>query len=208
MTFLFEHIDPLKISVPTKLESERLLVRCYTLTDAAMLVDVAASNRERLREEFPLRLQSLAGRQEAEMFVWQLIQQWELREEFHFGVWEKSSGLFTGEISLTEIDWKIPKGNFSYFAVEGFAGKGIMSEAAIMMTALAFETLQMRKLQIRCVVDNLQSQRVAERCGFRIEGVMRNDFLKADGQTLVDVVYYGMTPSDYRAINPPTVSVK
>jgi [ribosomal protein S5]-alanine N-acetyltransferase len=208
VTSLFEHTDPLKVAIPTTLESERIVLRRYTLEDASALADAFNTNRARLQEEFPSRLRATSAIQDAEMFVWQLIQQWDVRIAFHFGVWEKSSKLYAGEISLTEIDWKIPKGNFSYFAVERFEGKGIISEAMMRMTALAFETLHMRKLQIRCSVDNLRSQRVAERCGFKIEGVLRNDFLKVDGHSLASLVYYGMTPSDYRAMKPPTVGTK
>ena len=118
---------------------------------------------------------------------------------------EKQNRAYAGEVCFTEIVWKVPKADVGYYLAGGYEGKGIATEALRMTLPLAFETLHMRKLQVRCSVENLASQQVAERCGFKIEGVLRNDLVKADGHTLVSLVYYGMTPNDYRALRlkPP-----
>ena len=76
-----------------------------------------------------------------------------------------------------------------------------------MVLPFAFEMLALRKLQVRCAAENVRSQRVGESCGFKVEGVLRNDFVIADGRTLIDIVYSGMTDSDYRTlrVKPPVV---
>ncbi len=201
----FEELDPLKIVLPAKLESERLLLRCYELSDAAMYAGMVDQNRERLQDDFPNRRDVIRNEQDAESFIWQMIQMWEMRRAFHFCVLEKQSHSYVGEVFFTDIVWRVPKADIGYYVVREWEGKGMATEALKTLLPFAFETLEMRKLQVRCVVDNLRSQQVAERCGFKIEGVLRNDFVKADGQTLVNLVYYGMTPTDYRAISmkPP-----
>lgn len=206
MKSAFEEFDPLKIKLPATLESERLLLRPYRLSDAPALVKVFDDNRERLQEDFPSRANTIHIEPEAESFIWHVMQLWDMRESFYFCIWEKQSRLYVGEIFFTEIVWKIPKAHIGYYVVKEWEGKGLMTEAMKLVLPFAFETLKMRKLQIRCAVDNLRSQRVAERCGFKIEGVLRNDALKADGQTLANLVYYGMTPNDFRGkrLKPPT----
>ena len=50
-------------------------------------------------------------------------------------------------------------------------------------------------LQVRA--DNAASQRVAERCGFRLEGRQRLRHRKKDG-TLVDRLWYGLLCSEWQ----------
>jgi [ribosomal protein S5]-alanine N-acetyltransferase len=200
-----DEVHHLRISLPAKLESERLVLRCYAIADAPVLAEMYRKNRERLKDDFAPRVARITDIAGAEAFILEKIRMWEKREAIHLGIWDKRSRMYAGEVCFKEIAWKIPKAEVGYYLAREFEGKGMATEALRMGLSLAFETLQMRKLQVRCSVDNLASQHVAERCGFKIEGILRNDFVKGDGRTLVSLVYYGMTPEDYRSLQlkPP-----
>ncbi|MEO8168360.1 MAG: GNAT family protein, partial [bacterium] len=182
----------------------RLLLRAYILSDAPTLSTSFNNNRQRLKQDFPGRSDKIWTKEEAESFIWQKNQEWERRESFHIGIWDKTNRMYAGEISYKDIAWKIPKADVGYYVLNNFEGKGIITEALTMTLPFAFEILEMQKLQIRCSSEHIASQRVAEKCGFKPEGVLRNDFV-SEGRTLVTLVYYGMTPADYRALNlkPP-----
>ena len=55
-------------------------------------------------------------------------------------------------------------------------GRGIMSEALPIFSAYLFEAKPIRRLCLITDRDNVASQRVAEKCGYRHEGTLRQSF--------------------------------
>lgn len=70
-----------------------------------------------------------------------------------------------------------------------FEGQGYVSEAVEGMTRFAFECLGARRLEIRTDARNERSWRVAERTGYKLAGILRNNSLDVDGK-LVDTRVY------------------
>jgi len=200
MTMSANAFAPLRVPLTTKLESKQILLRCYTLADSSVLARVLVDNADRLDDDFVARLQEAKSLAHVEDFIRRKVQQWEVGQEYRFAIWDKSTLQFAGEVVLKDILWTIPKADIGYFSVREFEGKGRVTEALQFITSFAFETLQMRKLQIRAPSNNIRSQRVAERCLFKREGLLRNDDVQSDGATLVDLVYYGMTSDDYEEV--------
>ena len=60
-----------------------------------------------------------------------------------------------------------------YWLAKDFEGKGIMSQSVSYLTAFAFETWNLNRLEIRCATDNIKSQAIPERLGFECEGISR-----------------------------------
>ncbi|WP_207911223.1 GNAT family N-acetyltransferase [Roseateles saccharophilus] len=58
-----------------------------------------------------------------------------------------------------------------------------------LLTDLAFGGLAARRVEIRCDSRNAKSRAVAKRCGFELEGVLRNDYLGVDGHPRDSCVY-------------------
>ncbi len=74
-------------------------------------------------------------------------------------------------------------------------GKGYTSEAIKLFTPYMFELKPINRLQICCVPGNVGSKRVAEKCGYKYEGTMREaTFIKGK---LYDVEMYSMLRSEY-----------
>jgi len=188
--------DILSIAIPHQIETPRLLMRTYQLPDASVLTEIFRKERDRLRDDFPSRA-SLVTEAEVETFFFYTMRQWRARTAVYFSLWTKVSPTYVGEVGIKEIVWTIPKADLSYFLTKEAEGKGLATEAVRALVHLAFDALHIHKLQIRCAVENVRSQRVAERCGFLREGVLRSDAVRADGKTLVDLVYYGMTHQDF-----------
>ncbi|MCL5028997.1 MAG: GNAT family N-acetyltransferase [Bacteroidetes bacterium] len=49
----------------------------------------------------------------------------------------------------------------------------------------------MNKVFLRIAEDNISSRRVAEKNGFIVEGILRQDFNISEGER-IDVIYYGL----------------
>jgi RimJ/RimL family protein N-acetyltransferase len=57
-------------------------------------------------------------------------------------------------------------------------GRGVATEALRQLTAWAFDEQDMIRLQLLISVSNDASKRVAQRCGYRFEGVLRGLYVK------------------------------
>ncbi|MNO02948.1 hypothetical protein D3C81_2235160 [compost metagenome] len=56
-----------------------------------------------------------------------------------------------------------------------------MTEAVAAITKYAIVDLGANRIEIRCDSRNLRSAQVAERSGFTLEGILRNDVCDVDG---------------------------
>ncbi len=63
--------------------------------------------------------------------------------------------------------------NYQVFG-EQYSGRGYATEALGLLTGYLFSTKLMDRLQLSIHPDNLASRRVAEKCGYTQEGVMRS----------------------------------
>jgi RimJ/RimL family protein N-acetyltransferase len=71
-------------------------------------------------------------------------------------------------------------GAFLGLALAPSRGRGVASEALRRLTAWAFAELGMLRLELLISAENTASKRVAERCGYVREGVLRSRHVKQD----------------------------
>ncbi|MDD3887586.1 MAG: GNAT family N-acetyltransferase [Patescibacteria group bacterium] len=64
-------------------------------------------------------------------------------------------------------------GEIGYFLDEKYWGKGITCEAVRLVEEIAFKELDLKRIEILTDVKNEQSQRVAKKCGYEKEGVLK-----------------------------------
>ena len=74
--------------------------------------------------------------------------------------------------------------------------QGFTAEALRVLTAWAFDDLGLRRVELHVDPENAGSRGVAERAGFRAEGVVRQRFLHRGRPS--DVVLYARLPTDPR----------
>jgi ribosomal-protein-serine acetyltransferase len=91
---------------------------------------------------------------------------------YHF--FDKVSGQFVGNASFHHIDPLVPKLELGYWLRTSRSGGGLMREAVAALCEMAEQELGAARLEIRCDTRNLRSARVAEACGFGLEGILRN----------------------------------
>jgi RimJ/RimL family protein N-acetyltransferase len=104
----------------------------------------------------------------------------ENRSEFRFSIFEKRAGTFIGNCSLCRFDWTVPRGEIGYWCATNRVGHGYITEAVLALTKFAW-SLGLVRVEIRCDAKNLRSRAVAERAGFDLEGVLRNECRNPQG---------------------------
>lgn len=102
---------------------------------------------------------------------------------------DRASGLYAGGSGLHRIDWSVPRFEVGYWVRTRFLGRGYATEAARAVSEAAFEQLGARRVEIRCDDRNRRSAQVAERAGFALEGILRQDTRHFDGSLRDTRVY-------------------
>ena len=101
-----------------------------------------------------------------------------------------------GSVSLYEVDLARGRAMLGYWLTSAARGRGRASEATRLLAGWGFERLGLSRVALTCGPDNRDSQRVAERCGFTREGVLRSHMPFKGGRR--DSVVYGLLPGELR----------
>lgn len=183
-------------NIETALVSPRTVVRRFREGDGEVLYELVQDNTSRLQDHFPKTVEALRDKDSTEWFVRERLADWLLQRDYSFGLWDNQSAKMIGMIRIFQIDWRVPKAELGYFIDKDFSGKGLMTESLRVVLRFAFHQLQLAKLIIRTATDNIASQRVARKCGFRREGDLRDDFCLPGGE-LADTVLLGLTRAEF-----------
>jgi RimJ/RimL family protein N-acetyltransferase len=99
-----------------------------------------------------------------------------------------------GSISIMRLAWEHARGEVGYWLAEEARGQGHATRATRAICRWAFEALKLERIDLLAATGNPASQRVAERCGFTREAVLRSYMRGRDGPQ--DMVAYGLLLTD------------
>ena len=187
-----------EISAETELLTDRLRLRTYQESDTNAFYNLVQENKTRLAPAFPSRVQVTNRYEEALRLIKRFRVDWQLGQVYAFGIWRQDPDKYIGDMSLKNFDHSVPKAEIGYYLDDSSEGKGYGTEALRAVINFAFTRVGVNKLYIRCALHNSRSYGLAERCGFRREGLIRQDFRDHTRQ-LIDVYYYGLTRADFNA---------
>jgi RimJ/RimL family protein N-acetyltransferase len=95
-----------------------------------------------------------------------------------FAVVDADTREFLGLAFAPRMDAEEQTAELGYLVAPSARGRGVAVEALTALTRWAFDTRGMHRLELLISVDNVASKRVAERCGYVLEGVMRSAYFK------------------------------
>jgi RimJ/RimL family protein N-acetyltransferase len=101
-----------------------------------------------------------------------------------------------GSISLMRFSWKNGRGEVGYWLAREARGQGHTTRAVRLITNWGFVHLGLQRIDLMAATGNPASQRVAERCGFTREAVLRSFMVSKTGRD--DMVAFGLLASDVR----------
>lgn len=188
--------DPLLIEVPERLDGERIVLLAPRAGLGAEMAVVIAQSLSHLRP-WMIWAQEAPTAESSELVVRRMQADFVARRDLSFQCFARrpdgSPGRLLGGTGLHRIDWTVRKFEIGYWIRPEAAGQGHVSECVRILTALAFDRLQARRVEIRCDSGNLKSRAVAERCGFALEGVLRRDAIGVDGGSRDTAIYARIT---------------
>ncbi len=103
---------------------------------------------------------------------------WRVGDRAGFVVRAAGNGAFLGFASMFRLDLPAREGEIGYAVAPTARGRGVAVRALELLTAWGFDELGLERLELRIAVTNPASERVAERGGYRCEGVLRSVHFK------------------------------
>jgi RimJ/RimL family protein N-acetyltransferase len=105
-------------------------------------------------------------------------------------------GALAGAIGMS-VNSMNYRGRTGYWVAAQYRGRGVCTRALRMVARWALDELELQRLDLITDPDNLGSQRVAEKVGFRREGVLRAHLRHPDGR-IRDSVMFSLLPGELR----------
>jgi [ribosomal protein S5]-alanine N-acetyltransferase len=103
---------------------------------------------------------------------------------------------FLGMAAIVDLDLDAQQGEIGYLVAEPARGRGVAGRALRLVTDWALGDLGLRRVELLIDVDNAASIRVADRAGYRREGVLRSFHIEGDRRA--DMIVYSLLPDDLR----------
>ena len=185
------------MNLPTRIETERLYLRCYQTGDGAWYYAMSQKNKPHLvRYESGNAVMTISTEEEAERVVRDFAAAWTARTAFFMGAFRRDTQAFVAQIYVGVVDWDLPEFEIGFFADVEHEGQGYVTEATKGALCFVFECLGAHRVRLECDDTNVPSYRVAERCGMVQEGHIRENKKNADG-SITGTLHYGLLRSEF-----------
>jgi RimJ/RimL family protein N-acetyltransferase len=162
-----------KIQNPAyRIETDRLVVRCYQPTDVQLLAESVAESVDHLKPWMPW------AHSEPELFeakvdrVKRFRGEFDLGENFVYGIFNLEEDRLLGGTGFhTRIgDEQLEIG---YWIHKDFINQGLVTESTAALVKVAYEVIHIHRLEIHCDPRNLASAAIPRKLGFTYEGTLR-----------------------------------
>lgn len=165
-----------KIKIPKikikdlKLEGERIILRPLKTSDAK---DIYLNIQDKRIIENTLRIPWPYKFQDAQIFIKKTQRSYRKKRDFVFGTELRGKKEVIGCISLENVKFEHKNAEIGYWLGSKYWNQGIMTEAGKLLLNFAFRKLKLHRVWGCAFSDNIASQRVFEKLGFKKEGLHR-----------------------------------
>ncbi len=189
-------MNPLLLNFPDSFDTDRLTIRAARYEDAQEIVEAVNESLNELRPWMPWAAQPTTLEvQQARLR--RVMANWLTREDLGLQLCLKGTSTMVGGSGLHRMDWTAGKFEIGYWCRTKFVRQGYITEAVHGLTAFAFQHLKANRVEIRCDANNTRSAAVAKRCGFLLEGILRNDNLSVSGELRSTLVFSKISPKEF-----------
>jgi RimJ/RimL family protein N-acetyltransferase len=181
---------------PSRIETERLVVRCYDPRDAPLVKDAIDSSLDHLRPWMPwveLEPQTLEEKTDV---LKSFRSQFDRGDNFVMGVFSADESQVLGGSGLHP---RVEPGGLEigYFIRESATRRGYVTESTAALTRVGFEICQADRIEIRIDPHNEASKGIPRKLGYAEEATLRRRLPGREGGPLRDVTIFTLFREDY-----------
>lgn len=173
------------------LETRRLILRKMTLEDALDMYEYASDPEVTKYVTWDYH----RSIDDSIRFLKSTIQKYVNKEVSEWGIIYKESDKFIGTCGYLWWNPSLSHAEIGYALSRKYWNKGLMAEAVKEVIRYGFEKMILNRIEARCRVENIASQRVMEKVGMKFEGIMR-EVLFAKG-FYYDLKVYSILKREY-----------
>jgi RimJ/RimL family protein N-acetyltransferase len=181
---------------PYRIETERLVIRCYEPKDAPLMKDAIDSSLDHLRPWMPWVESEPQTLDEKVELVRTFRSQFDRGENFVLGIFSADA---TEQLGGTGIHPRNEPGGLEigYWARSSAARQGIVTESTAALTRVGFEICGADRIEIRIDPENTASFGVPRKLGFVEEATLRRRLPGKAGGPPRDVTLFAMFRADF-----------
>jgi RimJ/RimL family protein N-acetyltransferase len=182
---------------PYRIETERLVIRCYEPADAARLKEAVDSSLEHLRPWMPWAESEPQTLEEKTDLMKYFRSSFDTGENFTYGIFRSGEAELLGGTGLHE---RIGPGGLEigYWIRANATRQGYVTESTAALTRVGFEICEADRIEIRVEPGNDASMGVPRKLGFLEEATLRRRLPgRAGGGPLRDVTIFTMFREDF-----------
>ncbi len=191
----------LPLNIAYRIETERLLIRCWSPEDAPVLRAALDESDQHLRPWIPWMKDEPKSLNESAAWLCLKRANFDLGKDFWYAIFDSEEQTLVGEIGLMT---RAGPGVFEigYWINKSCDGKGYASEATAVMIRVAFEIAKVERIEIYCAPENEASVAIPRKMGFLHEATLARRYNDSEGgvhDTMVWTLF-----SDSHAGSPAT----
>jgi RimJ/RimL family protein N-acetyltransferase len=183
-------------SAPYRIETARLVIRCYEPRDAPLLKDAIDSSLEHLRPWMPWAEHEPQTLEEKTELLRTFRSEFDAGENFIYAIFSADESEQLGGSGLHP---RIEPGGLEigYFVRASATRQGIVTESTAALTRVGFEICGADRIEIRIEPRNEASFGVPRKLGFVEEATLRRRLPGREGGPLRDVTIFTMFREDF-----------
>lgn len=188
------------MQLPAQIESERIILKHPlkpTFKLAEELYAIVDESRATLREWLPWVDTTNSAEDELTSFLVGYCQKnWEEGCSFAYILYQKETNQILGVVDLIHVNEKNQSAEIGFWLSDEATGHGYMQEAVLALESEGFKN-GLNRIIIRNDTLNIRSAHVAKRCGYILEGVMRQETWDDFHQCLRDTNIWSKLKSEW-----------
>ena len=183
-------------SPPYRIETERLVVRCYEPSDAPLLKEAIDSSLEHLRPWMPWAHQEPQTLEEKTELIKRFRANFDSGDNFTCGIFSVDEAQVLGGAGLEP---RIGPGGLEigYWVRSSATRRGIATESSAALTRVGFEVCGADRIEIRIEPRNVASLGVPRKLGFAEEATLRRRLPSPEGEPLRDMTIFTLFREDF-----------
>ena len=181
-------------TVPYRIETDRLVIRCWSPEDAAAVHHAEATSREHLKP-FMLWAHTIESMDDTVAKLTRFRTWFDSSEDWLFGVFDPKTKEVVGGTGLHP---RVGLGGveIGYWVAGDRVRRGYATEVAGALTRVAFELGEVRFVEIRTVPENVASASVPKKLGYSHEATLRERLQMPDG-SFGDALVFSIFAKEY-----------
>jgi len=155
-----------------RIETKRLVVRCWDPKDAALIQAAAAESKEHLLPFMPWAEHEPQTVEQKIELTRRFRSLFDRGEDYVYGIFNKDESRVLGGTGL-HTRLKDNALEIGYWLHKDFINQGLITESTAALTKVAFEIYHVSRMEIHCSVENLASASVPRKLGYIHEATRR-----------------------------------